>query len=91
MARVRYNFFLNSRFKHHCGSNGVWDIEPGTKSCHIIRCPNPKYVWKHWSWICDDSLSPGSSCDGHCYKNVELKVTIECSENGLWKVELNHY
>ena len=81
------------RYKHHCGSDGVWDIEPGTKSCNIIaplvECLNPTDIWKHWSWDCDDSLYPGSSCDGICNFDEEFQLAIECSEDGSWVVNQN--
>ena len=72
---------------HHCGSDGHWDMNPGVKSCQMITCPNPVSIWSQWLWSCPNNIHlPGQNCKGSCSLKEGVEVTIECSNEGIWKV-----
>ena len=72
---------------HHCGSDGHWDVNPGVKSCQMITCPNPASIWSQWLWSCPNNIYlPREKCKGSCSLKEGVEVTIECTNQGIWKV-----
>ena len=66
--------YVNRRYKHHCRSDGTWDLIPGTKTCDLNalqKCSSPHEAWSDWVWSCPE-ISSGTKCNG----NLSL-LTIE--------------
>ena len=77
------------RYKHHCGSDGRWDIAPGSKSC--VQCKNQEVEWPDWDWSCSQKHQHliGSHCLGTCKCDNKTQLSTECQKNGEWRTPNN--
>ena len=77
------------RYKHHCGSDGRWDIAPGSKSC--VQCKNQEVEWPDWNWSCSLKQQNliGSQCLGTCKCDNKTQLSTECQKNGEWRTPNN--
>ena len=77
------------RYKHHCGSDGRWDIAPGSKSC--VQCKNQQVEWPDWYWSCSLKQQHliGSQCLGTCKCDNKTQLSTECQKNGEWRTPNN--
>ena len=74
------------RYKHHCGSDGRWDIAPGSKSC---GCKNQEVEWPDWNWSYSQKNLIGSQSLGTCKCDNKTQLSTECQKNGEWKTPNN--
>lgn len=74
----------NRRWKHYCGSNGEWDIEPGEKSCALSKlnqCKHPSHQWNNWTWQCDND-------NEWCTGNILFREMYLKTERKIWAIDL---
>ena len=83
--KLFFQFYL-FRYKHHCGSNGQWDIIPGEKTC--VQCPKPELQMPNWIWDCYSSRQHvvGSKCFGICKFDNNTQLSIKCQKNSEWNM-----
>ena len=77
------------RYKHYCGSDGRWDIAPGSKPC--VQCKNQDVEWPDWDWSCSLKQQHliGSQCLGTCKCDNKTRLSTECQKNGEWRTPNN--
>ena len=83
------------RYKHHCGSDGQWDMAPGSRSC--VQCKNHGLLKNQevegpdWDWSCSLKQQHliGSQCLGTCKCDNKTQLSTECQKNGEWRTPNN--
>ncbi len=91
----------NARFKHYCGSNGLWDRPLAEQTCNFLpvfnHCTDPNTLYPDWTWNCQNStkakhrrneknLDVGTTCSGAC-KLLDIQTEIHC--DGTWDIDEN--
>ena len=40
-----------------CGNDGAWTPDPDQEKCVFVSCQDPRLLWKHLAWTCNDGLN----------------------------------
>ena len=67
-----------------CGNDGAWTPDPDQEQCVFVSCQDPRLLWKHWAWTCNDGLNQRSTCTGSCKLNSDVREEISCGDDGAW-------